>query len=320
MDRAAVERALSDGVSLAVEVRAQGSAATLPEWIQTVLASAPGIEGSVSLGRVVDVRHDSTGRGPVEMNTIVEVTDELLPAPSCQLGEHARATVGAQEAVGIDVLAGSLSLITSGDRIGLRGPLFRPPPDVGELLTGFVRQCQDPLQRPGTVRIIFIADGIGSLLRFEDIATRVLAPLDLQISVRSDTDLALLQLSLEASSARQALVGARVAAVASFMVAVLVGAVAAVLRRGDLGRRRALGASRPVLVLLVFGECGVAAALSVCISAVILMGIQLRFGFWLDLTWLGPSAALAVQAAVLSQVPSMLVALAADPLRAVRVP
>lgn len=93
------------------------------------------------------------------------------------------------------------------------------------------------------------------------------------------------------------------------------GAVAG--RRRDFGRRRALGASRSAIVVLVLVQTAVVA----CAGAALGVGV----GLWA--TWSLPSATLvtgvalrAVLVALLGAVPPALIAALRDPVRILRVP
>ena len=295
-----------------------------PDSVEAVRSLA-GVEWALGLGPVTDVRNAALGAAgravPARrvygaLPEAVRLVGGRAPAPG-----EAIASQGGLEVLGAQTPAGGIR----GE--GLESPLVGVFAAVDPLtfLDGSLL-IPSAAAQPGdnqTLRQLVVVassvasvgsliEAIPSVLHVEDrTQLRVATPASL-LELRS-----LVEAELATSSRQQLLVVLGVGLVV--ITVTLSGAVAQ--RRRDFGRRRALGATRSALVLLVIVQTAIAALFGVVLGTVIGLAAVVRLADGLPpIDFVAGVAVLALLAALFAAIPPGLMAAFRDPVRILRVP
>jgi putative ABC transport system permease protein len=310
---------LDQAGSRTVVVRDSGSEALLnPGVIATINALGP-VEAAIATGVARDVTNGPLGgrdAPKVPSWTVVgdiEVAAEVLAGRMPQPGE-ALVSAEAQRALGMDAPFG---YVTDGTNEYQVVGSFRARPVAEALANGVL--VSSPSTSGTTLTIL--ASSAKEVGTATSAALSVLRPIDPQ-SIRVESPQTLAQVQGQVSAdlgdfSRSLLLGVLAAGAALTAVVVLADVL---VRRADLGRRRALGATRGVITALVAGRT----VLSGVGGAVVGMGVGLVLTTRMDaappLDFALGTAALAVLAASAASVPPALFAANRDPVRVLRTP
>lgn len=294
----------------------QGNAGITADAIDRI-GRLSGVEWVVGLGPAFDVRPVANpGARPVAVRT---VHGALPPVVGAGLPEIGRAIAGidAQRALGFVTPFGGvagdgtdLAMVAIFDAAAPlefldRGILTRPPPG------------------DDTVRTIHILAAESRLV--SQVAASALAVLaaDDPSSVSLETSAAL----AEVRAAVQGELGRFGRQLVTLVLAaglVLTGLNvygSVTTRRKDFGRRRALGASRPMIITIIGLQTGVTAGVGAAVGSLLTTAVLIRFtGNPPDLRFAAAIAVLAVGAAIVAAIPPGVVAAYRDPVRVLRVP
>jgi putative ABC transport system permease protein len=301
-----------------------GKATIHPDSVEAV-QSLNNVAWTVGLGPVVDVRNVSLGGAgqPVPARRLygaipdaLELREGRIPSPGEAIaGENALRQLGSDvPALGVSgeglqaTVVGSFVTTDPLDR--LSGTVLIATDDRVSNTTAVLRQ------------IIVVATDvktIGSLSR----AIPAVVHVDDRTRLQIETPAALVALrglidQELAASSRQLLLVVFGAGLLLITVA-LMGAVAQ--RRRDFGRRRALGATRSAVVLLVIVQTGVAAMFGVVLGTVIgLVAVAQLAGSLPSMEFVLGVGSLAILTALAAAIPPGLLAALRDPVRILRVP
>lgn len=301
-----------------------GQAAMHPDSVEQVLA-LDGVAWALGLGPVSDVRN-------------VDLGPAARPVPARRFyGElPAEVTVTGRMPVTGEALAGSgaIELLAAQQLVaGVRGEDI-----AGAIVGGF--GAEEPLaflnrgilvatstrsaaRAPVTLRELYVmaasVDDVDRLVR----AVRAVVHADAPQQLAIETPAALVELralvgsELATNSRRLMLL---VLSVGLVVVAIMLAGVVS-QRRRDFGRRRALGASRSTIVVLVLTQTAVGAALGVVLGSTVgLLAVWRMAGSLPSATFTTGVGVLALVTALVAGVPPGLMAALRDPVRILRVP
>ena len=286
--------------------------------------SLAGVEWVLGLGPVTDVRNAALGSAgrPVPARRVYGTVPDAVrliggraPAPG-----EAIASQAGLELLGSQSAAGGIR----GE--GLEAPIVGVFAAVDPLtfLDGslLLPSAAEPGDSQTLRQLVVVASGVDSVGSLIDAIPSVLH-VDDRTQLRVATPASLLELrslieaELATSSRQQLLVVLGVGLVV--ITVTLSGAVAQ--RRRDFGRRRALGATRSALVLLVIVQTTVAALCGTVLGTIAgLVAVSRLAGALPPLDFVAGVAVLALLTAVFAAVPPGLVAAFRDPVRILRVP
>lgn len=300
----------------------QGSAGIQPDAVDRIAALSP-VEWVVGLGPAFDGRNAGIGRGgqPAAIRAVYGILPGVVDTTTWDRAPGT-ALVGleAQVTLGFSVPVGGLRT-SDGGTVAVVGAFTAGEPL--EFLNRSLIAAPDSAAADQVVRTIYVLAG-----RPEDVevlAQAVLAVLDPEdltsVGIETSAALAEVRAAVEGELGRFG----RSLVVLVLGVGLLLAGLnvygAVTTRRRDFGRRRALGATRGAIVMLVVTQTAIVAALGA--TAGTLVGSRLidRWtGSGPDSSFALAIATLATLAAVMSAVPPALVAAFRDPVRILRVP
>jgi putative ABC transport system permease protein len=301
----------------------------------SAVGALTGVDWAIGLGPVVDVRNAALGAAgqAVPARRLYGTYPSALEVTGGRLPAAGEAVADQQALADLGMPAGAGGLAGGGGESALVGTFVAHDPlaylddsvlilpsSVGSTdtaMAGGPATGPDPLRQ-----LVVAADRVDDVFWLSRALANVVHADD-AAQLRIDTPASLAQLrtlveqELAASSRRQMLV---ILGVGLLLVMVtLAGAVAQ--RRRDFGRRRALGATRSAVVVLLLVQTGVAAWLGVTVGtfAGLIADAQLVGAIPPDTFVLGV-AALGVLTALVAAVPPGLAAAFQDPVRILRVP
>lgn len=283
------------------------------------LARASTIEWAVGLGPAFDVRNPAAGAQTAmparalvgDLPPGLLTIDGGAPAAGQALvGSNARAMLGLPYGVGAVLSDG-------GDDVPVVGTVTAIGPLAG-LNDGVLVRPTDG-SAPAARRVLVQAVGRDNLQDVRDLVVRQLSDSgSRRVDVTSDEAIAALRSAVagELRKGSQAVL-ASVSAGGALVVAAVVLA-SAQSRRRDLGRRRALGASKGMVVALLMAQTAVAAVG----GALAAVGVGIAASPWLrvDYAVTVAVAVLTAVTAVLASAPPAMLAAARDPVRVLRTP
>jgi putative ABC transport system permease protein len=220
------------------------------------IASLDGIEWAAALSSAVDatnLRIPDGARVPARYAYGTSLDQLGVPSESSPAGEIAYASSTAMLQLGVPRSSGAIAL-TDGSTFGLGGELTIPD---------FLRDLQPLVIIPDPAAVgsepvsllIIIADSSELVSLVSDVVLTVLSPSDpSKVSVRTSEALAELRADVhgELNSFSRGLVLALTALTGTLEAILLYGLV--LMRRKDFGRRRALGATRTMIVALLLTQ------------------------------------------------------------------
>ncbi len=297
----------------------QGSAGITADAVDRI-ARLSGVEWVIGLGPATDVRSaGNPGGRPAAVRAFhgalppqVQVDGPSLQPGRALVGPEAQATLGlilpfggvVGEEVGDMAVVGSFE---ADDPLAFlnRSLLTVPRPDETTL-----RSIHVLTRRPSDVAVV------------TDAALAVLGPEDpTSVGIQTSETLAAIRAAVQGQLGR---FGRRLVTIVLAVGLVLAGLNvygAVTTRRRDFGRRRALGASRPLIVGLVAAQTFVVALLGASVGTVGTAFVLTRVtGTPPDPTFALAIAVLAVLATTVAALPPALVAAYRDPVRVLRIP
>ncbi|WP_246159845.1 ABC transporter permease [Microbacterium rhizomatis] len=313
---------IDDAGTRAIQVRAEGDAGLTAEVLDRI-ARIEGIEWAAAFSAATDATNTAVPDGRRVPSRLAYGTDlERIGVPGAPAlsGTAAYASPRALDQLGLPDVAGSVTT-TAGIDYAVVGRVATP-----EFLSGLeplliVPQAEANSAAPVTLMVVIaqrpdlvtpVSAAVLSVLAVDDPA---------KISVQTSEALAqlrtLVQSQLETFS--RGLVLVMLAATAVFVSVILYGLV--MMRRKDFGRRRALGASRGLIIALLLTQTTVLAAIGIAVglTASVIALLATRdplpgFGFTAGLTLL------ALFSAVLAALLPAVIASRREPIRELRVP
>lgn len=320
LERQVVDRIDATGTRLVAVQDSSGGAGMATGTVDAVVR-ADVVASAFALGPVTDVRNAATGRlGPVV--PLRPVYGDVL----AHLPLVAGRAPGPGEAVAGRAAAGVLGLQTAAGTVDDAG---RAWPVVGivagegplaELDNGLLAVTEDAAV---PARVVYVL--AGDAAQVDHVGETVVA-----VAVAHDARQLVVEIPSGALALRQVVAGDLGAASRQLMAVVLAvglvlvttttfGAVAA--RRRDFGRRRALGASRSALVVLVLTQTLAAALVGVLVGlAAGLVAVHLVVGVLPTPAFVVGVGTLTVLVATVGAVPPAVLAARRDPVRILRVP
>jgi putative ABC transport system permease protein len=305
-----------------IQVRAE-AAAGLTTSVLGRISSVDGIEWSVAFSSAVDVTNSMIPDGTrVPMRTAYATDLQRLgvPAYSAAPGELAFASPHALDLLGMPDIAGSITTTTRHD-YAVAGEIQTPDHLRGFEPVVIVPQPKQTGEEPvGTLVVIVerpdlvapVADALMSVLAVDD-PTRV----TIQTSEALAQLRAIVQGQLGTFSRGLVLV---TLLVTGLLVAVILYGLVT-MRRKDFGRRRALGATRGLIVALLVTQTTILAVLGLSIGLVAGSIALVASGDPLpDVSFLGALGLLTLVTAVLAALAPALLASRREPIRELRVP
>lgn len=311
------ERMESAGSRLVV-VRDTGDEDLVSQSAVGVVAALSAVDAAVGLTTATDVANgavrDEAARVPAralvgDLSSAVDLVDGRWPSPG-----EALVSAAAQERLGMDRPFG---YVTDGTTEHAVVGQFSPTDLVAELADGVVVASPDG-------RADYLALLARDAASTEPTVQRVLSILRPQDASRLivETPQSLAQVQQQVAGdlgdfSRGLLLGVLTAGASLIAVIVLADVL---LRRADLGRRRALGATRTVITLIVAGRVIVPAILGAGLGSALGVVITSRMGTAPPPTFIAATAVLALLAAVVASVPPAVYAANRDPVRVLRTP
>lgn len=311
-----VAQRMESAGSRVVTIRDQGDEDLINDGSVAVVSALAGAETAVGLGTARDVVNGAVGETKVparpvvgDLSSVVTLTQGRWPDPG-----EALVTSGAQASLGMDGPFGYVA--DEGTEYTVVGS-FEPLSMVKELDGGVVIAMSDG--RADYLRVLVtdssVVEGVTSQ------AIRVLAPADMsKIQVESPATLAQVQAEVAGDLSRFSrglLLGVLISGGSLVAVAVLADVL---LRRSDLGRRRALGATRAVVAFLVAGRVVVPAIIGALLGSLVGLAATHRISAMPPIDFAAGTAVLAVIAALIAAVPPALFAANRDPVSVLRTP
>lgn len=288
----------------------------------TMVDALSGVEWAVGFGFAQDaVNAHLPGGSPVPVRTLFGEPPNTLqllrgrwPAPGeAVLGVEAAQTLGLTET------AGGIS-IGPARQLGVVG-MFRAS-DPLAALNGFGLAAPVPRGGEWLRSIVVLAESPAVVAGLEPAVRAVLDPRDpTGVTIRTSETLTQVRAAVRGELGRYsrglvtAVLGAGILLIALNLYGSVMG------RRRDYGRRRALGASRPTIVLLVVAQTTLTATVGAALGTAVGVGLIWRItGSPPGAPFPAAIAALALLSATLAAVPPALLAGFRDPVRVLRVP
>lgn len=316
-----VQRRLEDAGSRVLELVDKKGHGFLTGTVVAQTAGLSTVDRAVGLGIPRDVTNATIGPGgtPVpawtvlgDLGTALELVQGRWPRP----GEGI-VSVSAQRALGLDAPLGAVTTVDRAERCPVVGAFRARAPfadlDAGVVVAGSAQESAH------TLRVV--ASHAAAAPATQAAVLALLARTDPdELTVRSPTTLAELQGEVVGDLARynRTLLLA-VMATGALLVGV-VSAADVLLRRRDLGRRRALGAPRWALMVLVVVRATCGAAGGAVVASALGMVLTARVGQAPPWTFVVGAGVLGVLVAAGASIPPAIVAARQDPVRVLRTP
>jgi putative ABC transport system permease protein len=303
-------------------IRAETAAGVTADVLQRV-APIEGIEWAGAFSAAIDATNTALPDGaPVPVRFAYGPHLERLGVPitSPIPGGLAYASAAALDQLGLPDAAGSITLRTGQD-FAMAGAIIAP-----EFLSGFEPLALIPQpDATGTEAvnvIVVIAARPDLVTPVSEAVVSVLAPEDRsKIDVKTSEALAQLRALVEAqlSSFSRGLVLALLAVTGALVAILLYGLV--MMRRKDFGRRRALGATRGFIILLLLTQTGFLALMGSLVGTAVATAILIATGDPLPgVTFTSALVILTIVAALLAALVPALIASRREPIKELRVP
>ncbi|MGH8774318.1 MAG: FtsX-like permease family protein [Jiangellaceae bacterium] len=313
---------IDEAGSRTIEVSDANNTGVIGTDIVPVIERMSGTDWVVGLGQASDGRNSAVGDGgepvpfwPVygELPTIVELPDRPVAVGEGVAGPVGASSLGALEGYGAVDLA-------TGEQVPLVGLLEASDPlaflEDGGLIIA------DVAEGTSIQRLVVVARTAGEASALSAAVVAAIGPSDpTDLRVTSPEALAELQAVVAGDLGqygRELLL-----AVLGVGLLLVAGAVLGqvLLRRRDLGRRRALGATRSTIVGLIVAQTGLVATVGAVLGGAAGLGLAWRAtGTLPGWAFVAGTAVLAVLCAILAAVPPAVVAAIRDPIRVLRTP
>lgn len=316
----AVLASIDSAGTRSIVVRADAEAGLTTDILDR-LADVEGIEWAGAFSSAVDATNtafDDGTRVPVRTAFGADVA-EMVPSPRAP-GSVAYATDAALAELGMPDAAGSISL-TTGEDVAVTGRLALP--DFLAALEPAVLIPRDPGPSGEPVALlVVIADDPQLVTPVAEVVSAVLDADDpTKVSVQTSETLAELRELVrgQLGSFSRALVLVVMGVTAALVAVVLYGLV--MLRRKDFGRRRALGATRAFIVLLLVAQTAALALVGVALGGIVAVVVLVASGDPLPgAAFITAVCTLAVAAATSAALVPAVVASRREPMHELRVP
>ncbi|WP_239453519.1 MULTISPECIES: FtsX-like permease family protein [Microbacterium] len=303
-------------------VRADAAAGVTSDVIDRI-DGIEGVEWSAAFSSAVDATNGRTpdgARAPVRFAYGRDVESLGVPARVPLPGQLAYGSQRALDELGLPDIAGGI-VLTTGQEYAMAGLLEIPDFLVGLEPVVIVPQPEATGEEPVSVLVV-IASRPDLVAPVSDAVLSVLAAEDpSKVSVETSEPLAQLRglIQGQLSTFSRGLVLVMIAVTGLLVAVILYGLV--MMRRKDFGRRRALGATRALIVLLLFVQTVFLAVIGVLVGTVVSVAVLVTSGDPLP----GPGffGAVSVLALGTSAVASLVPAIIAsrrEPIRELRVP
>ena|GEM_PF-149335 len=259
---------IDDAGTRTIQIRAENGAGLTADVLERI-AGIDGIEWAAAFSAAIDATNTAVPDGtrvPVRLAYGTQLDRLGIPTRSPVPGGLAYASPTALTQFGLPDTAGSITL-TTGDSYGMAGQL-----DTPDFLAGFepVTLIPQPDATGGeTVNVLLvIADRPDLVAPISDAVLSVLAVDDpTKITVQTSEALAQLRaiVQTQLGTFARGLVLVILAVTGILVAIILYGLV--MMRRKDFGRRRALGATRTLIVSLLLTQTGILALTGVLLGA-----------------------------------------------------
>jgi putative ABC transport system permease protein len=314
------------GSRLITAIDTMGGAGIRPESVSAV-ADLTGVAWAIGFGPASDavIANAGTVTGRAPAGVPVRTYVGALPVDVTMVGGRLPGRPG--EAVAGSGAAARLGLH---DNAGPVTTTNESVPVVGVAdLTGALARFNDsvivaalPDDAPDLRFIYAVVDNVGSI---DVVATQVQAALRAdqpgQVTIETPSAIATLRDVVSGqlgSSSRQLMAG--ILGVGAIVVLITMLSLVSAKRR-DFGRRRALGASRSAIVVLVLTQAGLAALAGAVVGMIAgVIAVRVLAGSLPSTSFMAGLAALTVLAALVGSVPPAVIAARRDPVRILRIP
>lgn len=313
-----VQQRMESAGSRVITIHDNGEEELINPGTVAVIEALSLVESAVGLGTARDVTNGAVGPGgPTahartligHLPSAVALEAGRWPQPGeALISAHAQTTLGMEDPYGY-ILDGEVEYPVVG--------AFRPLPLVEELDGGIV--IASPAGSAAYLTVLAADTTVVGAATTG--ALRTLSPVDTDaIRVESPQSLADVQQEVAGdlgAFSRTLLLGVLTAGAALVTVVVLADVL---LRRADLGRRRALGATRTVIITLVVGRTILPSLLGAFLATAIGLGATHAMDARPPLDFAAGTATLALLAATLASLPPALYAANRDPVSVLRTP
>ena len=305
-----------------IVIRADDGAGVTSE-VMTRVRAVEGIEWVAGFSSAIDATNALVPDG-TRVPTRYVYTDDLalldIPEKPALPGALAYASPDALEQLGLPDAAGGITL-TTGAGYAIAGPLSTP-----DFLTGFEPLVLIPQPESTDVHtvnlIIAIAERPELVAPVADTLVSLLAPNDAsRVTVQTSEALAHLRTLIQGQlgSFSRGLVLVMLAITGTLVAIILYGLV--MMRRKDFGRRRALGATRGLIIRLILTQTALLALVGTFTGTLLAAGILITVGDPLPgPVFLIANGILATATATLAALLPALLASRREPIRELRVP
>lgn len=313
-----VQQTLEQAGSRRLDVVDQNSRGLITPTVATAAGALSSVQTAVGIGQAVQVTNTATKGGDAaawdvgpELAAIADLTSGRWPQPGEGLISR-----DAADALGLVDGFGSVTAI-DGHTTSIVGT-YAARPGFEDMATG-VLQAATPDETFFTLAVVFTsaataADGQGDVIALLGASD----PTDLQVT--SPKTVAQIQADVMGNLASYNRSSLLLVLAGGGLLVALVATADVLLRRRDLGRRRALGATRADIILLITARTAIASGLGAALAAPAVWG-------WLATTETTPSVAtpaawaiLAVLVAATGALPAAVMASQQDPVRVLRTP
>lgn len=301
-----------------IEIRLQAEAGVTASAIRHI-GRLSSVEWVAAFGRVEDVRAPFPGSSAVPGRGWIDPLPpvlELIPEAKTALEGGTWLGSGAQMALG---MASSAGTVLRGDEpIGVAGTLNAAEPLAG--LNEYLLWRAGSETPPALV--VVLSRQPADVERLLGPILSILGPRDLgDVAITTSTTLEEVRRAIAGQLGKY---GRELTAVVlggslAFMLLTSLGGVQS--RRKDFGRRRALGASRGLIVGLVTAQQAIISAIGTVVGALLGVSVSVtRLGLQPDIPFSLAACTLVVASSSLAALPPALLAALRDPVRALRVP
>lgn len=295
-----------------------GKAKLSPSVVQRITSLSP-TNWAFGLGPVLDGRNPLRGGDEAVASRYMT----KLPPPSSysiikgRQAAHGEAMAGKNAALSLGLMDGAGALASDAYSVPVVATvLFKAPLEFLNDTVVILRPDQSP------TLIIALADHSDHVEVLSKAVEQVLDPVRYEsVRVESSSQLASIraQVSQDSGTSSAAIITGALGAGLLLTAATSLGSVT--VRRRDYGRRRALGATRSNIVVLVLAQSAVAATVGAIIGSIVgIVAVVAIEGSAPDPLLVAGVGVLSINAAMIAAVPSAMLAALRDPVRILRVP
>lgn len=314
----AVLSSIDEAGTRAITVRAEADAGLTTSFLERI-SGVEGIAWAGAFSPIVDGHNATIPTTPVPVRHIYTANAPTVGLPAHPIPDTAYASPLALERLGMPYGFGAITL-TTGDTIGA-APSGTPPPFLADL-EPLALIPQTPTGDEPVSLVVLIAERPTLVAPLTDVVGTLLAVEDpSKATVTTSRELAELRAIVEGQlgTFSRGLVLVLVGASALIIAALLAALV--LMRRKDFGRRRALGATRSLIVVLLLLQTGLVTALGITLGAVAAHTVLLLGGDPLPgWKFTAALAALTLGAAALATLAPAVLASRREPVKELRTP